>query len=113
MSYKISMILSMVFVSLFFLLGIDFINLQCAYTELDQKAIAISYEISKTGTTKPSFIKTLEQKYDVTFICNSNCSPKVGDVVTFTLIDTFKPYVISQEVIEITIQRTSIIGFYS
>ena len=47
MSYKISMILSMVFVSLFFLLGIDFINLQCAYTELDQKAIAISYEISK------------------------------------------------------------------
>ncbi len=112
MSYKISLILSMIFVAMFFLLGIDFIGLQFAYTELDQKAITISYLIAQNGNLLPSFINRIEITYDVEFICNTNCTPAFGDVVEFTLIDEFNPIVISNDTIDVSIKRTSIIGYY-
>ncbi len=113
MSYKISMILSMIFVALFFVLGIDLINLQIAYTELDQKAIAISYEIAKTGNLTRTTILNIQLEYGVTFTCDSNCSPSFGDIVLFTISDVYDPIVISNQTITISIQRTSIIGYYS
>ena len=50
MSSKIGTILSLIFVSIFFIFGIDLLTIQVAYANLDSKAISISYLISKRGT---------------------------------------------------------------
>ena len=60
----------------------------------------------------PSFINRIEITYDVEFVCNTNCTPAFGDVVEFTLIDEFNPIVISNDTIDVSIKRTSIIGYY-
>ena len=50
MSYKVSFILSMVFVVMYFLFAGDMISLQFIYSDLDAKSVTISYLISENGT---------------------------------------------------------------
>ena len=56
MSYKIGLILSMVFVAMFFLFGADLISIQSVYSSLDSKANNISYLISRSGVIDEEFI---------------------------------------------------------
>ena len=63
MSYKISFILSMVFVAMYFMFAGDMISLQFIYSDLDAKSVTISYLISENGTIDKPFVKRIEQKY--------------------------------------------------
>ena len=58
MSYKIGLILSMVFVAMFFLFGADLISIQSVYSSLDSKANNISYLISRSGVIDEELITT-------------------------------------------------------
>lgn len=110
MSYKLGLMLSMVFVAMFFLFGIDMINIQFMYTDLDQKAISIGYLIAKQGNTDN--LIDLENQFDCKITCLENCTPKFGDVIKFEVKDSFQPLIISKQVMYVHVQRSAVIGYY-
>ena len=112
MSYKIGLLLSMIFVALFFLFGADLISLQSAYSMLDAKANNISYIISRNGAIDYNFIEYIETTFNVDFVCDINLAPEFGEKITYEITTVYSPLVISKEDMVITIKRMTIVGFY-
>lgn len=112
MSYKLGMMISMIFVIAFLLLGGDMMCLSAAYSELDSTCISIGYVIAKTGRVDNEFIDKLEEKYNVTFLTISPSTPTVGDVVDFVIYRNYRPLILSNEPIQIKASRTTVIGYY-
>lgn len=112
MSYKIGLILSMVFVALFFLFGADLISLQSAFSMLDAKANNISYIISRSGEIDEEFISYIENTFNVNFECEINHAPAFGEKIVYQISTSYSPLVISQEEMIIAIKRMTIVGFY-
>ena len=112
MSYKIGLILSMIFVALFFLFGADLISIQSAYSVLDAKANNISYIISRTGVIDEEFVEYIETSFNVNFACELNYAPTFGEKITYSISTQYQPLVIDQNEITITISRMTIVGFY-
>lgn len=113
MSSKIGLVLSMIFVALFFAFGIDLICVQFIYNDLDAISVAISYRISEYGAINNTFKKSIESTYGVTFYCTSNCNPKFGDVVTYVVSKEYQPVIMDSNTMTISIERSAVIGFYN
>ena len=111
MSSKLGLVLSMIFVAMFFAFGLDLINIQFIYNDLDAKSVAISYRISEHGTVDDSLKQNIESTFKVTFQCKSNCSPLFGDVVTYVISKEYKPMIINQDTMTISIERNAVIGY--
>ena len=112
MSSKIGTILSFVFIALFIVLGVDMMSIQYVYSDLDSKSTSIAYLIAQNGTVNDSLITTIENRYNVEFTCLDNCNSVVGDIVPFEISTTYKPIIISKEVMTIKVKREAIIGYY-
>ena len=112
MSYKISFILSMVFVAMFFLFAGDMISLQFIYSDLDAKSVTISYLISEKGYIDDGFISYIEDKYKVDFVKADNYTPNFGDEVTYVIARNYKPLVMSKDMMTVSISRTTVIGYF-
>lgn len=112
MSYKFGMLLSTIFVVLFFLLGMDLLSIQYGYSNLDAKSVSISYRISEHGTLDDKFIESLENYYQVDFTCTSSCNPSFGDIVEYTISSTIQTIVISPKGLTIKLARSVVIGFF-
>lgn len=112
MSYKISFVLSMIFVVMFFLFAGDMISLQFLYSDLDAKSTTISYLISEHGTLDNEFISYIEDKYEVDFVYADNYQPLFGDEVTYVIAKSYKPLVMGKEVMTVSVERTTVIGYY-
>ncbi|NLZ15647.1 MAG: hypothetical protein GXY27_03095 [Erysipelotrichaceae bacterium] len=112
MSYKIGLILSMIFVALFFLFGADLIGLQSAYSALDAKANNISYLIARNGVINENFINSVESSFNVDFLCDTNLAPEFGEKISFTIVSTYQPLIIDKKEMVIAITRMTIVGFY-
>lgn len=112
MSYKIGLLLSMIFVAMFFLFGADMISLQSAYSLLDAKANNISYIISRNGAIDNDFKNYIENTFNVEFICDINLAPEFGEKIYYEITTTYSPLIIGKEEMTISIKRMTIIGFY-
>lgn len=111
MSYKISFILSMIFVAMFFLFAGDMISLQFIYSDLDAKSVTISYLISEHGSLEADFIDAIERKYQIDFVTADNYSPLFGDEVTYVIAKQYKPLVMSKDMMTVSVKRTTVIGY--
>ena len=112
MSYKVGLILSMIFVALFFLFGADLITIESVYSALDAKANNISYIISRNGVIDDDFIDYIETTFAVEFDCPKNLSPTFGEKIIYQISTDYHPLVISKQEMTIAIKRMTIVGFY-
>lgn len=112
MSYKIGLILSMIFVALFFLFGADLITLESTFSVLDAKANNISYIISRNGVIDDEFKNYIESTFLVDFECPENLSPTFGEKIIYQISTSYHPLVISKQEMTISIKRMTIVGFY-
>ena len=112
MSYKLGMILSMIFVLSFLLLGGDMMCLSAAYSELDATSITIGYVIAKSGRVDDEFLDLIEEKYNVTFLDVSPKNPSYGDVVDFIIYRNYHPIILSNDDIALKAKRTTVVGYY-
>lgn len=112
MSYKIGLILSMVFVVMFLLLGGDTLCLSAAYSVLDSNSISIGYLIAKSGRVDREYLSYLEGSFNVIFLSISPSNANSGDVVEFTIYRMYDPLIISTDEIRLTASRTTVIGYY-
>ena len=112
MSYKIGLILSTVFIVLFFLLGMDMLSIQFAFSDLDAKSTSVAYQISEHGQIDNDFKTYLEQRYNVSISDISNQYPLFGEEVDYKLSREIRTLVVSNGSMNISIRRSAIIGFY-
>lgn len=112
MSYKIGLLLSTIFVALFFLFGADLFSIQSIYSVLDSKANNISYVISRSGVIDDYFINYIESTFQVNFECQKNLSPTFGEKIVYQISTSYTPMVISHQQMVIAIKRMTIVGFY-
>ena len=101
----------MIFVTMFFAMGLDLIQIHFIYNELDAKSVAISYKISEYGTIDDDIKENIETTFNVVFQCISNCAPLFGDVVTYSISQDYQPIIVDKDVLTISIQRSAIIGY--
>ena len=111
MSSKLGLVLSMIFVTMFFGFGLDLICIQFIYNDLDAKSVAISYKISEYGTVNETIKQNIEETFNVTFYCKSNCSPMFGDTVTYVISKDYKPMMINKDTMTISVERNAVIGY--
>lgn len=112
MSYKLGLILSMVFVVMFLLLGGDMMCLSAAYSYLDSNSISIGYLIAKSGRVDEEYISFLEETYNVNFETISPTSPSAGDVVEYTIYRYYHPLIMANHDVKLSASRTTVIGYY-
>jgi len=112
MSYKLGLILSMVFVVLFLLLGGDMMCLSAAYSYLDSHSISIGYLIAKSGRVDDEYISYLEDTYKVQFEKISPTNPSIGDVVEYTIYRYYHPLIMASHDVKLIASRTTVIGYY-
>ena len=112
MSYKVGILLSMVFVAMFFLFDADLITLQSAYSSLDAKANNISYLISRAGVIDDAFKSHISTIYKVEFDCDNNLNPTFGEEIIYSISTKYQPMIIGKSEMKITISRMTVVGFY-
>ncbi len=112
MSYKLSLMLSMVFVVLFSLFAVDLIGIQNTYSLLDSKSINISYFLARNGDTSNEALLYLSRTYHVKFKLLSGNNPAFGDDIIYTISTTYKPIVMGTS-LNITIQRMTVVGYFN
>ena len=112
MSYKLGMLISMIFVIAFLLLGGDMMYMSMSYSELDSKSITIGYLIAKKGSINSTFLQEIEDQYKIKFETISPSNPNYGDVVDFVIYQNYYPLIVSKDPIALKASRTTIIGYY-
>ncbi|MCF0107768.1 MAG: hypothetical protein HUJ59_02010 [Bacilli bacterium] len=112
MSYKIGLLLSSIFIVIFFAFGVDLLTIQFVFTDLDAKSTSISYLISKRGSLDEEFITYIEDEYNLEFVYLGNVNPAFGDVVNYTLQKSIDTIVVSKHPMQISIARQAIIGYF-
>ncbi len=112
MSFKISFILSLTFLVQILILGGDLIALQFVHSHLDAIAQTTSFRIAKAGRIDDATITWLEQR-DITLSCLSNCSPRFGDTLSFSLNQNYDPLIIHNDTISVSVTRYAVIGYYN
>lgn len=112
MASKIGTILSMIFVLLLFLFASDFMCLQYLYSDLDSKALSVSYQIAQNQIIDSAFIKNIEKTYNVIFTYSGPSNPSYGEIVDFKISKSFKPIILSTSEMMVNVNRTAVIGYY-
>jgi len=112
MSYKLSMILSLIFVVVFSLFSVDLIAIQNTYSLLDSKSINISYYLARNGDVSESSIEYIENEYNVNFILLSDNRPRFGDFIKYRLEKDYQP-ISGFNQIKISLERMAIVGYYN
>lgn len=112
MSYKLSMMLSLIFVVIFSLFAVDLIAIQNTYSLLDSKSINISYYLARSGDVTDDSIAYIEREYNVDFILLSDNRPRFGDYIKYQLQKTYHP-ISGFNAINITLERMAIVGYYN
>lgn len=112
MSYKLSLIISMIFVVYFSVFAADLLIIQNAYTLLDSKSINISYYLSRTGDVSNDSINYIERWYDVEFTLKSSSRPAFGDDIIYNLSTSVKTLTMGNSV-EIAIRRMTVVGYFN
>ena len=112
MSYKLSLMLSMVFVVFFSLFAVDLIAIQNTYSLLDSKSINISYFLARSGDTSNEALMYIERTYNVRIQVVSGRNPAFGDDIIYNLSTTYTPIVIGDS-FHIIIQRMAVVGYFN
>jgi len=113
MSYKMSFILSLIFVIQIFLLGSDILCLQVIYSELDAVALSAQYMIATDAGITPNTIAFVEDSIGGNISCTANCSPRFGDTLIFEIGVSYDPLIMSNGPMELVVQRSAVIGYYN
>ena len=112
MSSKLGVMLSSLFIIVAFLFSFDIINVQFLYADLDAKSVNITYLISRSPKLDRVFWTDVSERYHVLISCNKYGATTFGEEIDYELSTSFKPFIMSQENVEVSIKRTAIVGYF-
>lgn len=110
MSYKLGLMLSLVFLMSVFLMAGDMFCVSAIHNDLDSIALTVSYLVSRDGYVSDATRQFVEDSgADLTLPSES---PRIGDIYSFEVSKSYTPIIISREAIVITVKRTTVVGYY-
>ena len=111
MSSKIGLILSLIFVTIFFAFASDMINIQYQYASLDSISINVNYLLANSkGNTEA--VNTYLNNYDNVRFQAISTNAILGDPFVYNLIASYDPLFMNQgELMDVSIKRSVIIGY--
>ena len=110
MSYKLGLLLSLVFLVVVFLFAGDMLCISAIRSDLDSIALTVSYRISMDGKVSDETKKWVDQcgaKLTLPYL-----APRIGDIYSFEVSREYKPIIISSKAMTITVKRSTIVGYY-
>lgn len=114
MGSKLGLILSLPFMFLGFLMGIDIIFLQLSYTSLDSISTTVSYRISKAGLIDEELKTYVKNQINAEVLpANDKTSYIQGSTFEYYLIKEYKPIALQTDPIVLKIKRYAVISFYN
>lgn len=111
MSSKIGLLFSLVFFTMFFLLAVDVMCIQYHYSDLDNQSIVLGYELAHLEVINDEKIEELEEKHHLIIMSVSTREPQFGDVITYVVLRSYKPVVVSGESMELKVKRSVVVGY--
>ncbi|MCR5348154.1 MAG: hypothetical protein K6E59_00900 [Bacilli bacterium] len=113
MSYKLGLLLSIVFMMSVLLFSGDLINVGIIKNSLNSLALTVSYRIAKDGAVLGD-TRTLVESYgaELTFEEGWRESFRIGDTVTFYLKKEYTPFVLRKGTMPLSVRRSAVIGYY-
>ena len=110
MSYKLGLLLSLVFLVVVFLFAGDMLCISAIRSDLDSIALTVSYRVSMDGKVSDETRKWVYENGATITI--PYYAPRIGDIYTFEVSRQYKPIIISSEAMTITVKRSTIVGYY-
>ncbi len=111
MSYKMGLLLSVVFLMSVFLFGADLLILNATYQTLDAIAMYVGNRVSYDGWLSPA-TKEYVVKQGATLTLESSSTPAVGETFTFAVQKTYTPIIMKKSPFNVRVVRSCIVGFY-
>ena len=110
MSYKLGLMLSLVFLMCVFLMAGDMFCISAIHSDLDSMALVVSYCVSRDGRVTSDTLDFVEDHGALMILPWG--TPRIGDIYTFTVYKEYTPIIISNKPIKVTVVRSSVVGYY-
>ena len=113
MSYKLGLLLSISFMMAVLLLSGDLINVSIIKNSLNALGLTVSYRIAAEGHISSALLRLVDS-YGASFTLEDGerQSMRIGDTVTYSLSKDYDPFVLKKGVMNITVRRSAVIGYY-
>ncbi len=111
MAYKISLLLSSVFLMFVFLLACDLMCISHIHSSLNALATTVGYRIAKEGAISQTTVNLLNN-YNARILSSHQGPLWVGMTFTFKLRRDYTPLIMSKNTMAITVQHSTIVGYY-
>lgn len=113
MASKLGTILSLFFIFIAFIFGVDFVMIQLTYTTLDSLSTSVSYRISKTGEISDSLKSDILKNDSVILEAIGNDHAyEEGAILSYYLIKEYKLISYEAPPIPIKVKRYAIVNIY-
>lgn len=113
MAYKVGFLLSLIFIVQIFILAGDLLAVQVIYTNLDAVSITAGNLISRKGGITQEVIDLVEQEAQATITAVGDNKSLIGSYFMYRIARNYDPYMIPKDNLEIAVQRSVVIGYYS
>lgn len=111
MAYKLSLMLSFLFLMFVFLTAGDLVCVSHINSGLNNLAVTIGYRIAKEGQISEQ-TETLVSDYGASIRLPYAASFRIGESVTFVLSKEYKPLIMSKNTMVISVKHVAIVGYY-
>jgi len=111
MSYKLGLLLSLVYMISTLLLGGDIFCLIAVHNNLDAIALTVSYRISMDGRVSNETIDWIRNE-GAEYVAVTETTPRIGDTFVFEIYKDYEPMIIKKSTIRVAVRRSTVVGFY-
>ena len=113
MASKLGTMLSMVFIYIAFLFGVDFVSIQLAYSCMDSLSTSVSYKISKSGEINEEIRQYVLDSINARIEpVGLNYSYEEGSSLGYYLIKEYNFVSFEMNPLELRIKRYAVINLY-
>ena len=113
MGYKVGFLLSLVFIIEIFIMTSDLMSIQFIYTNLDAVSVTAGHYISQRGGITEEVVRLVENQAGANIEPVGDVTPMFGSLFEYRIYKSYKPHFIKEDVMEIAVYRSVVIGYYS
>lgn len=111
MASKLGFLLSLFFVVQIIAYSGDLCSIQMLHSLLDATSITAGRLISTRGGLTPEIVDFVEKQSSAYIVQLSEKRPSVGDIMIYKIYRDYRPLVISDSIMEISVVRSTVIGY--
>jgi len=113
MSYKVGLLLSMLFIIQIFVFAADLMSAQIIYTNLDAVSVTAGNIISSKGGITEDVRTLVAEQAGATIVALGDETPLFGSIYEYKISKPYSPVFFASTNREIAVVRSVVIGYYN